>query len=65
MHGMKEVLRYLMGWPGPSGYGSASTADEVTQHLSLPPNLTAVITGLLLSFSHPFLLHDIYRDWLA
>ncbi|XP_078168537.1 NAD(P)-binding Rossmann-fold superfamily protein [Carex rostrata] len=45
MHGMKEVLRYLMGWPGPSGYGSASTADQVTQHLSLPPNLTAVITG--------------------
>jgi hypothetical protein len=44
---MKEVIRYLMGWPGPSGHGSASTAEEVTQNLSLPPNLTALITGLL------------------
>ncbi|KAJ3704472.1 hypothetical protein LUZ61_008177 [Rhynchospora tenuis] len=42
---MKEVIRYLMGWPGPSGFGSASTAEQVTHHLSLPPNLTALITG--------------------
>jgi hypothetical protein len=55
---MKEVIRYLMGWPGPSGHGSASTAEEVTQNLSLPPNLTALITGLLsLSLSLSLSLH--------
>lgn len=44
---MKEAMRYLMGWPGPSGYGSASTAEQVTRHLSpcISPDLTALITG--------------------
>ncbi|XP_071723679.1 short-chain dehydrogenase TIC 32 B, chloroplastic-like [Rutidosis leptorrhynchoides] len=43
---MKETLRYLAGIAGPSGYGSKSTAEQVTQYCSFPPNhLTAIITG--------------------
>ncbi|XP_073002918.1 short-chain dehydrogenase TIC 32, chloroplastic [Typha latifolia] len=44
---MKETLRYLMGMAGPSGFGSTSTAEQVTQHFSCstPSNLTAIITG--------------------
>jgi hypothetical protein len=46
---MKETLRYLAGIAGPSGYGSNSTAEEVTQDCSccLPSgHLTAIVTGL-------------------
>lgn len=43
---MKETIRYLAGIAGPSGFGSNSTAEQVTQDCSfLPPNLTALITG--------------------
>ncbi|KAF3437481.1 hypothetical protein FNV43_RR20234 [Rhamnella rubrinervis] len=45
---MKETLRYLAGIAGPSGYGSKSTAEQVTEHCcdsSLPSHLTAIITG--------------------
>ncbi|KAF5743743.1 short-chain dehydrogenase TIC 32 chloroplastic [Tripterygium wilfordii] len=44
---MKETLRYLAGIAGASGYGSKSTAEQVTQDCCglLPPNLTAIITG--------------------
>ncbi|KAK2993197.1 hypothetical protein RJ640_005165 [Escallonia rubra] len=46
---MKEALRYLAGVAGPSGYGSNSTAEQVTQDCSFlrPPHhpLTAIITG--------------------
>ncbi|KAK6924809.1 Short-chain dehydrogenase/reductase SDR [Dillenia turbinata] len=43
---MKETLRYLAGLAGPSGYGSNSTAEQVTQDCSLfPSKLTAIITG--------------------
>ncbi|CAJ2664327.1 unnamed protein product [Trifolium pratense] len=43
---MKETIRYLAGIAGPSGFGSNSTAEQVTQHCSfLPSNLTALITG--------------------
>ena len=56
---MKATLKYLAGIAGPSGYGSNSTADQVTQFCSSPPNLlTAIITGnLLLNLStNSFLL---------
>lgn len=45
---MKETLRYLAGIAGPSGYGSNSTAEEVTEDCSsfLPSQLTAIVTGL-------------------
>ncbi|KAK7291614.1 hypothetical protein RIF29_06906 [Crotalaria pallida] len=44
---MKATLRYLAGIAGPSGFGSNSTAEQVTQHCFpfLPSNLTALITG--------------------
>ncbi|KAK7411092.1 hypothetical protein VNO78_02481 [Psophocarpus tetragonolobus] len=44
---MKATLRYLAGMAGPSGFGSNSTAEHVTQHSSsfLPSSLTALITG--------------------
>ncbi|KAB1223446.1 Short-chain dehydrogenase TIC 32, chloroplastic [Morella rubra] len=44
---MKETLRYLAGIAGPSGYGSSSTAEEVTEDCSrlAPSHLTAIITG--------------------
>ncbi|KAA8540788.1 hypothetical protein F0562_024293 [Nyssa sinensis] len=45
---MKETLRYLAGVAGPSGYGSKTTAEQVTEHCSfLVPShdLTAIITG--------------------
>ncbi|CAL0306800.1 unnamed protein product [Lupinus luteus] len=44
---MKATLRYLAGIAGPSGFGSNSTAEHVTQHCFslLPSNLTALITG--------------------
>ncbi|KAK9926843.1 hypothetical protein M0R45_024052 [Rubus argutus] len=46
---MKETLKYLAGIAGPSGYGSKSTAEQVTQEYcsSLVPShhLTAIITG--------------------
>ncbi|KAK3033486.1 hypothetical protein RJ639_032715 [Escallonia herrerae] len=46
---MKEALRYLAGVAGPSGYGSNSTAEQVTQDCSclLPSHhhLTAIVTG--------------------
>ncbi|KAG8638794.1 hypothetical protein MANES_14G062800v8 [Manihot esculenta] len=45
---MKETLRYLAGTAGPSGYGSNSTAEQVTQDFAcfVSPNLTAIITGI-------------------
>ncbi|KAL6181826.1 hypothetical protein ACLB2K_048475 [Fragaria x ananassa] len=47
---MKETLKYLAGIAGPSGYGSKSTAEQVTQDYccssSAPSHrLTAIITG--------------------
>lgn len=47
---MKETLRYLAGIAGPSGYGSNSTAEQVTQNYSISSSstshpLTAIITG--------------------
>nr|XP_019703987.1 short-chain dehydrogenase TIC 32, chloroplastic isoform X2 [Elaeis guineensis] len=44
---MKETLRYLIGVAGPSGFGSCSTGEQVTEDIScsIPPNLTAIITG--------------------
>ncbi|KAK2663706.1 hypothetical protein Ddye_002280 [Dipteronia dyeriana] len=42
---MKETLRYLAGIAGPSGYGSKSTAEQVTEDHSSHHHLTAIITG--------------------
>ncbi|TKY73531.1 Short-chain dehydrogenase TIC 32 [Spatholobus suberectus] len=44
---MKATLRYLAGIAGPSGFGSNSTAEQVTEDCSwfLPSGLTALITG--------------------
>ncbi|KAK9117227.1 hypothetical protein Sjap_016174 [Stephania japonica] len=44
---MKETLKYLAGVAGPSGFGSSSTADQVTEDcaFSFPSHLTAIVTG--------------------
>ncbi|KAL5725489.1 NADP-retinol dehydrogenase [Ranunculus cassubicifolius] len=45
---MKETIRYLAGVAGPSGFGSKSTAEQVTQDCSWfqsSSQLTAIITG--------------------
>lgn len=42
---IKQNVRYLAGAKGPSGYGSNSTAEQVTlDHLPIP-RLTAIVTG--------------------
>ncbi|XP_051148903.1 short-chain dehydrogenase TIC 32 B, chloroplastic-like [Andrographis paniculata] len=40
------MLRLMTGMAGPSGFGSASTAEEVTKGIQIhAPDLTAIITG--------------------
>ncbi|PHT28566.1 hypothetical protein CQW23_31837 [Capsicum baccatum] len=43
---MKATLKYLGGIAGPSGYGSKTTAEQVTQicSVSFTSQLTAIIT---------------------
>ncbi|KAL4354235.1 hypothetical protein GQ457_06G007670 [Hibiscus cannabinus] len=41
---MVGIISLVTGRPGPSGFGSASTAEEVTQGIN-GSNLTAIITG--------------------
>ncbi|KAK1436117.1 hypothetical protein QVD17_01893 [Tagetes erecta] len=43
---MKETIKYLIGSVGPSGYGSKSTADQVTQNYRrISSSSTVIITG--------------------
>ncbi|KAF6136187.1 hypothetical protein GIB67_001596 [Kingdonia uniflora] len=42
---MLETIKYLIGSVGPSGYGSSSTADEVTQVSPDLCNVTVIVTG--------------------
>ncbi|GLT79235.1 hypothetical protein SLA2020_507290 [Shorea laevis] len=41
---MVDIFSLVTGWPGPSGFGSASTAEQVTEGVD-GSNLTAIITG--------------------
>ncbi|XVF76609.1 hypothetical protein PTKIN_Ptkin13bG0279600 [Pterospermum kingtungense] len=41
---MVGIITLVTGWPGPSGFGSASTAEDVTRGID-GTNLTAIITG--------------------
>lgn len=41
---MVGVISLITGMAGPSGFGSASTAEQVTQGIDAS-NLTAIITG--------------------
>ncbi|KAL7105944.1 hypothetical protein ACP275_07G079100 [Erythranthe tilingii] len=47
---MKETLKYLTGIAGPSGYGSKTTAHQISLDSlspSIPPSLlTAIVTGI-------------------
>lgn len=50
---MKATLKYLAGIAGPSGYGSKTTAQQISED-SMPSshdNLTAIVTGQPLSLS--------------
>lgn len=40
---MLETVKYLLGSAGPSGYGSKSTAEQVTDRRDLR-SITAIIT---------------------
>lgn len=42
---MLETMKFLMGSAGPSGYGSKSTAEEVTENCPDLSSITAIITG--------------------
>ena len=42
---MVGIFSLITGRPGPSGFGSATTAEEVTEGIDAS-NLTAIITGL-------------------
>uniref|UniRef100_A0A6N2JX66 Short-chain dehydrogenase TIC 32, chloroplastic-like n=1 Tax=Salix viminalis TaxID=40686 RepID=A0A6N2JX66_SALVM len=42
---MLETLRYLVGSAGASGYGSKSTAEQVTENCCDLHSITAIITG--------------------
>ncbi|KAL6004494.1 hypothetical protein ACLOJK_005047 [Asimina triloba] len=42
---MLETVKYLIGAVGPSGFGSKSTAEEVTQACPNLRSITAIITG--------------------
>ncbi|GLT38775.1 hypothetical protein SLA2020_130010 [Shorea laevis] len=42
---MLETVKYLIGSPGASGYGSKSTAEEVTENCCHLRFITAIITG--------------------
>ncbi|KAI3687430.1 hypothetical protein L1987_81126 [Smallanthus sonchifolius] len=42
---MKETIKYLTGSVGPSGYGSKSTAEQVTNNCRFGSSSTAIITG--------------------
>ncbi|KAK2664347.1 hypothetical protein Ddye_002921 [Dipteronia dyeriana] len=42
---MLETVKYLIGSIGPSGYGSKSTAEQVTETCSDLRSVTAIITG--------------------
>ncbi|OAY43552.1 short-chain dehydrogenase TIC 32 B, chloroplastic [Manihot esculenta] len=41
---MSSILSLVTGWPGPSGFGSASSAEQVTEGIDAS-HLTAIITG--------------------
>ncbi|CAK9165175.1 unnamed protein product [Ilex paraguariensis] len=42
---MLETVKYLIGSPGPSGHGSKSTAEQVTENCPNLRSFTAIITG--------------------
>lgn len=39
-----SIISLITGWPGPTGFGSASTAEDVTQGIDAA-GLTAIVTG--------------------
>nr|GEW75615.1 short-chain dehydrogenase TIC 32, chloroplastic [Tanacetum cinerariifolium] len=45
MKKMFDTVKYLLGSPGPSGYGSKTTAEQVTDELVDLRSLTVIITG--------------------
>lgn len=52
------ILSLISGWPGPSGFGSASTAEQVTDSIDAS-HLTVIITG---TYTHDTLhIHPIYN----
>ncbi|XP_051137569.1 short-chain dehydrogenase TIC 32 B, chloroplastic [Andrographis paniculata] len=40
-----ETAKYLIGWRGPSGFSSRTTAEEVTDRYRAPSTTTAIVTG--------------------
>ena len=42
---MLETVKYLLGSAGPSGFGSKTTAEQVTENHADLRSITAIITG--------------------
>ena len=63
---MLESVKYLIGSIGPSGYGSKSTGEQVTENFSDLRSITAIITGnnLTQSTSHAHAIIANHRDVL-
>jgi hypothetical protein len=51
---MVGVISLITGIAGPSGFGSASTADQVTKGIDAS-NLTIIITGQWCKFEYVYL----------
>lgn len=54
---MLETVKYLMGSPGPSGYGSKTTAEDVTAGAAACSDLrciTAIVTGNDDTYATPY-----------
>jgi retinol dehydrogenase 12 len=49
---MVGVISLITGMAGPSGFGSASTAEQVTEGIDAS-NLTAIITGSVTDLNLP------------
>lgn len=56
---MVNILSLITGLAGPSGFGSASTAEQVTEGVDAS-KLTAIITGLLTLSIFTLFLHTFH-----
>lgn len=55
---MIETIKYLIGFRGPSGYGSKSTAEQVTVNCHRLHSCTAIVTGNHIHIHIHFNIHE-------
>ncbi|PHT72121.1 hypothetical protein T459_22906 [Capsicum annuum] len=59
----EKMLRMITGRPGPSGFGSATTAEQVTEGIdgsNLTPTVTGGASGIVLETARVLTLRNIY-----